>query len=216
MQSRRGELTFTRQFIDPPPEFAGLVEHILAASLQWKSNPHLGKRCKCGRGEATVRCNLCLQAGPCCVGCMLDTHKQNPFHGIEQWQKTHWAKTSLHRIGLKVHLGHGGEECPKTTNRTTAYNITVVSEYGITVMAAIYCQCNDAETRPYQLLRARLVPVTLQKTQHVITEGALRRWQHDSLISNASALDHLKKLDALTNVTGELVTKVRARSFTSA
>lgn len=92
--------------------------------------------------------------------------------------------------------------CPKNKPTTPEHEITIVSEYGITVIRAVYCACDAAESPANQLLRARLIPATLERPQHAFTEGALRRWHHDALISNASAWDHLKKLIALSNVIG--------------
>lgn len=121
-------------------------------------------------------------------------------------------KTSLHAIGHQVHLGHGGSKCPLTDAGTTVHNMTVTSEYGISLMSVIYCQCDGGGTRVEQLLRARLVPATLHRPRHVFTEGALRRWHHDALISNASAWDHIKKLEALTGIIVEADTTVGVTS----
>jgi hypothetical protein len=39
-------------------------------------------------------------------------HQRHPFHRVSQWTGTFFQDTSLAKIGLEVHLGHGGDACP--------------------------------------------------------------------------------------------------------
>ena len=39
-------------------------------------------------------------------------HRRAPFHRVQQWTGTHWAASWLINVGLEIHLGHCGEQCP--------------------------------------------------------------------------------------------------------
>ena len=44
----------------------------------------------------------------------MEHHKLLPFHRIQKWNGTYFAKTTLHDQGYILHLGHHGGMCPDT------------------------------------------------------------------------------------------------------
>lgn len=43
---------------------------------------------------------------------MVATHRHLPFHVIELYKNRSFHATSLYELGMVIHLGHGGNECP--------------------------------------------------------------------------------------------------------
>jgi hypothetical protein len=58
------------------------------------------------------RCQGCFGEPLFCTDCCRTQHQRHPFHRISQWTGTFFQDTSLTKIGLEVHLGHGGDACP--------------------------------------------------------------------------------------------------------
>jgi CxC2 like cysteine cluster associated with KDZ transposases len=66
----------------------------------------------CKVGEANWKCLGCLGQPVFCTGCCRRLHHRNPFHRVKQWTGTHWAPSWLIGVGIEIHLGHGGNQCP--------------------------------------------------------------------------------------------------------
>jgi hypothetical protein len=66
----------------------------------------------CLMADISIRCPDCYGCPSFCQRCCLQTHKHNPFHRIEIWNGRCFLKHDLNTIGLIMHLGHGGGDCP--------------------------------------------------------------------------------------------------------
>lgn len=66
----------------------------------------------CGEAAYLIRCLDCFGTPSLCQMCGLDSHKYLPFHKIELWNGKCFLPFNLHRLGLVMHLGHGGKQCP--------------------------------------------------------------------------------------------------------
>lgn len=66
----------------------------------------------CITKDGIFRCHGCFGEPLFCTDCCRTQHQRHPFHRISQWTGTFFQHTSLTKIGLDVHLGHGGDACP--------------------------------------------------------------------------------------------------------
>lgn len=66
----------------------------------------------CVAKDGVYRCHGCFGEPLFCTDCCRTQHRRHPFHRISQWTGTFFQHTSLTKIGLDIHLGHGGDACP--------------------------------------------------------------------------------------------------------
>ncbi|KAI0692086.1 hypothetical protein BC835DRAFT_1307278 [Cytidiella melzeri] len=67
--------------------------------------------CNASTPRGVYRCKECWGGHVCCKRCMVDAHKGNPLHIIEEWvsERECWTRTTLADLGMIIHLGdHGG------------------------------------------------------------------------------------------------------------
>lgn len=108
------------------------------------------------------------------------------------WNGTHFAKSTLQQIGLRVQLGHGGGVCP---HPKAAHNdFTVFDISGYHKISLDYCGCSRAPPKVTQLLRASLFPGTLKRPQTAFTFGMLDTFHRLSLQGKTSAYDFFKTI----------------------
>ncbi|KAG1790752.1 uncharacterized protein HD556DRAFT_1201312, partial [Suillus plorans] len=58
------------------------------------------------------KCQDCLGEPLYCTGCCRSQHRSNPFHWISQWNGRFFERSCLAHVGLIIHLGHDGKQCP--------------------------------------------------------------------------------------------------------
>ena len=65
------------------------------------------------RACAVWRCKDCALGTPMCRGCMRASHRENPFHRIEQWNGTFFRSADLWEVSTYVLVRHhaGGPLC---------------------------------------------------------------------------------------------------------
>ncbi|EJD37575.1 hypothetical protein AURDEDRAFT_45850, partial [Auricularia subglabra TFB-10046 SS5] len=136
----------------------------------------------------------------CCDECIKSTHIHNPFHHIECWTGSFFSRTSLHRLGAQLCLGHSGVRCPNTTPRLTKL-LVIVHTNGIHKVTVTYCGCASFTPEPFQLLRAGLYPATWTEPATAFTLQLLKHYQLDSLQSRKPAYDYWAILRRLTDNT---------------
>jgi hypothetical protein len=71
-----------------------------------------------------------------------------------------------------------------------------------------YCNCSLAQSKPVQLLRMRLYPVTGTNPRSAATFSVLRRFAHMSLESKCSAYEFYNSLVRETDNTGLVPSRV--------
>ncbi|KAI0067119.1 hypothetical protein BV25DRAFT_1796113, partial [Artomyces pyxidatus] len=109
------------------------------------------------------RCVECFRQVPKCDACMRQSHAHMPFHRVEAWSdsKESWERTTLAKLGLELHLGHGGRGCP--IRIAADYRLmTIVHSRGMEAVKVGFCYCSfngpHSEPEPQQLLRFGLFP----------------------------------------------------------
>lgn len=66
--------------------------------------------CRSERG--LWRCDECNIGSIICSACCTKAHKRSCFHRVKKWNGHFFQPTPLWTLGIRVHLGHGGEPCP--------------------------------------------------------------------------------------------------------
>ncbi|KAF9549373.1 hypothetical protein CPC08DRAFT_648216, partial [Agrocybe pediades] len=151
-------------------------------------------------GEA-FRCKDCDTEALYCRGCMLDIHQNLPLHRIQIWTGTHFRKTTLKVIGLRIQLGHFNKRCALPIQ---AFNddFSIIAMNGIHKVALDYCGCQTASPKTVQLLRFRLFPSTVVDPKTAATFAVLEHFQLLSFMSQVNAYDFYRTLSRIMDNTG--------------
>ncbi|KAJ7912863.1 hypothetical protein B0H13DRAFT_2232401 [Mycena leptocephala] len=110
------------------------------------------------------RCRDCFGDDLLCSKCMVDRHKQNPLHAIEQYTGELFEQATLKSLGLRVQLGHPPREYCAEPKELHSHFV-VLHTNGIHEVAVDACECEhqrDAGEHEEQLLRAGWFPATDQ------------------------------------------------------
>ncbi|KAF8801026.1 hypothetical protein BYT27DRAFT_7227064 [Phlegmacium glaucopus] len=153
------------------------------------------KQCQhCDKGVFVVwRCRDCGMGTPMCRAYMRVSHRENPFHRIEQWNGTFFWPAELWEVGVYLlvrhHAGSG------TGNGTY---LRVVHTNGIHNIAMVNCQCQGVDLLPCDLLAAHLLPASFQWIRTLFTTQLLDLFRLCNLELKASAYQFYHLLHRLT------------------
>jgi hypothetical protein len=150
---------------------------------------------RCGK-SAFYQCLECFSSPILCQQCIVNEHASQPLHQIRKWVSTHFETSSLHSLGLVVHLGHNGKPCPASAETN---ELTVVHTNGIHRCSVQFCDCNDITPNYQQLLLVRFFPATLAFPHTVFTFHVLTTFHQLSLCSKITPYDYFDTLKKLTN-----------------
>lgn len=163
-------------------------------------HPHLGRPCKhCSKSDASHRCISCFSSPLLCGECTVNSHIHMPFHTIEVWNGSFFARTDLRTLGLIVSAHEGGGLCPHRRPNETTIPLTVVDVSGVHMIAFAYCYCPGRLEPLQQLLALQLWPATIRQPATVFTFAMLDDYHHHSLASRKSAQDYWEVLRRKTN-----------------
>lgn len=141
--------------------------------------------CEMVNAEATddgvrYRCTNCTQAPLLCRTCLLQTHAHTPLHKAQRWdaERKHWEDVSVASLGLVLHLGHEGTQCPNSRGRTPR-KVTVVHEGGVSQLEVFFCECFSKELdgkvpESIQAIEAGFWPGSWIKVQTMFTIEVLK------------------------------------------
>ena len=179
-------------------EFQALQDSILLKSY----HQNVGGSCRCGKNPASFRCaglEYCFQGHLCCRSCIVKAHAALPFHRIEQWNGTHFQRTSLDSLGYVLHLGHAGELCPNVNHRKASpRKMVVVHTNGFHKFYVQFCACYCAPRDAIQLSNAQLFPATTKHPQTAFSFALLDHFHQSTLSSKKSLQDYHDALIKLT------------------
>lgn len=145
--------------------------------------------------DPLYRCKDCHGGGMRCHGCLKKSHQYLPFHRVEQWNGECFQDIPLHTLGVKLCLGHDGDEC-------TSYGvwprcpdiITVMHTNAIHRVHVRYCTCRDADEPWQQMLDYGMVAATHIRPSTAFTFDVLNQFQNFNLTSKVSAYDFCNSL----------------------
>ncbi|KAJ3550384.1 hypothetical protein NMY22_g526 [Coprinellus aureogranulatus] len=167
----------------------------------------------CGK-DALFRCLGCDNGPLMCGECMVDCHASHPLHRIEKWNGTHFERSSLKSLGLRIQLGHPpGGEC---LVKAKAYkdDFIVIDSDMVHEVALDYCACGyTSKDQVEQLLDRRLYPATITNPKTAATFRCLEVFEVLQYESKLSAFEFWKTISRLTDNTGLNTVKDRYPSL---
>ncbi|TFY58980.1 hypothetical protein EVJ58_g6064 [Rhodofomes roseus] len=171
----------------PLHEWAADIDTWLLELLRLEGRgEHTGDACPtCLDGLAEYRCADCADLQLYCGACTVESHSHNPWHRLTVWVKSHFRRTTLKNLGLRIQLGHPpGERCP---NPKAAFNddFVILDTTGIHRVALDFCDCTQKQQLPVQLMRARLFPATVTNPK---TAATYRLMEHFHLLRTQSKI----------------------------
>lgn len=114
----------------------------------------------------------------------------------QEWRGTHFEKTTLQTLGLKVQLGHAiGESCTLAASR----ELVVLHVNGLHKVNALFCHCKPGLEHRQQLMRFSWWPATTIDPGTCATMEVLRAFQALNLQGNMAAYDFYIALENLTD-----------------
>ncbi|KAK6974865.1 CxC2 domain-containing protein [Favolaschia claudopus] len=159
-------------------------------------------------GSAEFRCanGQCFGEAMYCQECIVATHARLPTHFIEHWSGTHFQRTTLKALGLRMQLNHRvGVVCPY--KRPAFKDFVLYDLSGVHEVSVDYCGCRTddgsaegGEPLPArtQLLRACWWPATIAEPRSCATFSLLRLFQVLNCLGKLSAYDFLRGLEKCT------------------
>jgi hypothetical protein len=66
----------------------------------------------CRSVPGIYRCTDCIRDHMSCLRCCIALHNMTPYHRIKRWNGVYFEGSDLGTLGLVMHVGHGGSECP--------------------------------------------------------------------------------------------------------
>jgi hypothetical protein len=154
----------------------------------------------------------------------MEHHKLLPFHRVQIWNGTHFARTTLHDQGYILHLGHHGEICPYAEdpwldvedsvlpvddsnifedkeNRQILKDssINIVHTTGVFGHKVRWCRCPNASEKTVQLFQMRLFPASHIRPESAFTFDVLNHFYIDAMECKTAAASFMNKLCRLTD-----------------
>ncbi|KAJ7585741.1 hypothetical protein C8J56DRAFT_1053045 [Mycena floridula] len=180
-----------------------LAELIALEGCRWKGE--MCSHCPEGKAEpASFHCNDCFEMRPVCQTCCVYEHTQMPLHRVQRWNGVFFERVSLMDLGLRVQLGHGGNEtCSAWKELVTRF--TVIDMNGIHTIAVDFCQCYQGKTTGeeyQQLLRNEWFPATHLYPKTAATFRCIEQFHILTLTGKVMPFNYYTGLQRLTDNTG--------------
>ncbi|TFK70509.1 hypothetical protein BDN72DRAFT_766352, partial [Pluteus cervinus] len=169
---------------------------------------------QCHSAKAVYRCQDCFVTSLFCSECIVSRHTENPLHWIEKgWTGTHFSRTSLKILGLRIQVGHTGPG--PCSNRKVAFNdaFIILHTNGLHEVGLDYCKCAFSAPYPIQLLRYRLYPATLGNPQTAASFTLLRHAHILSFESKCSVYELYHTISRLSDNSGVVPQRNRYQSL---
>src|ERR1019366_3342241 len=218
--AKQSQNDFLREWVPKRESFLQLL-------LQLEGQSNDGLCSQCGASDGHFRCSDCIGNLVHCHDCFMEHHKLLPFHRIQMWNGTYFARTTLHDQGHILHLGHHGGMCPDTEdpwldiqeNLPNADNvdlfqdsmggrtkdvledgiINIVHTTGVFKHKVRWCQCPSAPDKTVQLFHMQLFPASHMRPETAFTFDVLDHFHIDAMECKTAAASFVKKLCRLTN-----------------
>lgn len=115
-----------------------------------------------------------------------------------------FVKSTLHSLGLRVQLGHGGAPCPNPSN--TARRVVVCDYTGIFEHRVYFCKCQDdthgTTTEWRQFMQIGWFPATMDAPATASTFRLLDTFQELNLQGKMNLHDYWKTIERITDNSG--------------
>ncbi|KAI0671900.1 hypothetical protein C8Q78DRAFT_972892, partial [Trametes maxima] len=154
------------------------------------------------------RCLDCNTLASHCLTCILSLHEGVNFprslHRVERWNGQFFEAVSLADLGLVVHLGHDGAQCPDPAP-VRAIMVFHVNGYHTVNIRPCGCLTNISSNSPpawRQFLRADWFPATQKRPVMAFTIEVLKLFHELNLKAKTNAYDFYQTLLRRTDNSG--------------
>lgn len=132
---------------------------------------------------------------------------------LQKWNGTHFERSSLKSVGLRVQLGHPpGQEC-LVPSRAFNDDFVVIDTDMVHEIGLDFCGCgHTSNDQVEQLLERRLFPATITNPKTAATFRCLEVFELLQYESKLTPFEFYNTISRLTDNTGLNVVKVRSRS----
>ncbi|KDQ05894.1 hypothetical protein BOTBODRAFT_122150 [Botryobasidium botryosum FD-172 SS1] len=185
---------------------------ILSAMLTRECHPTPTAPCRCG-AAANTWCTECWESPFYCASCIVEQHRNLPFHRVEQWNGRFFERKELAALGLVIGLRHHGHLCTQAPSDRATTKFTIVHTNGVHNVTVAYCHCAPRTKDTDQLLLAGLFPGTFERPASAFTFAVLKEHHIHSLQSKKAAYDYFEALRRLTDNVLPNSVKDRYREF---
>ncbi|TFY50630.1 hypothetical protein EVJ58_g10963, partial [Rhodofomes roseus] len=163
----------------------------------------------CHEDRAEYRCDDCNDIQLYCRECAVERHLCNPFHRLQCWSGTHFRRTTLKTMGLRIQLGHPpGVQC-RNPVKAFADDFIILDVSGVNEVAVDYCGCETAQAKSMQLLRSRIIPATGIDPKTAATFRLMEFYHVLHNQSKVSGFEFYNTLSRRTDNTGTVEIKAR-------
>ncbi|KAF9470706.1 hypothetical protein BDN70DRAFT_939490 [Pholiota conissans] len=150
----------------------------------------------CHSNTGRFRCSDCSLSCLRCSECLVDVHRENPLHRIEEWNGYFFEKRQLKDLGLRIQLGHGGQPCPCPSSKS---DFVVFHVNGFHRVGIDFCDCANPPHSRVQLLRMGWFPATFDRPKTAFTFDLLRLFQKVTLQGKTTLYDFYHAIVQLTD-----------------
>ncbi|KAL0069538.1 hypothetical protein AAF712_003196 [Marasmius tenuissimus] len=155
----------------------------------------------CKLPGASFRCLDCFGLRMVCKTCILNRHRDEPLHMIQEWSSDYFKKTSLQALGQRVQLGH-----PPYTHcnfPVSAHKDFVVLAWnGIHTITVDFCGCEDAIEQHLQVMEMGWWPSLYKEPRSAATFNLLRNYHITNLQGHTPPSDFYESLEQFNDGTG--------------
>ncbi len=143
----------------------------------------------CNHSEVSLfRCISYTLSHSTCASCSVKQHRCLLFHKIEvsslyivgskkrtnarlsqKWNGLFFEQATLNELGMELHLGHWGEQCP---NPSIWRKMIIGDINGFHTITVCYCNCSGV-SKGNQLLQSRILPVSMTGPRSAFTFNAV-------------------------------------------
>ncbi|KAJ7180060.1 hypothetical protein C8R43DRAFT_871124 [Mycena crocata] len=178
----------------------------------WWSKGCMGDGCLALRAD--YRCEDCFGGRLLCKICVVNRHRDEPLHIIQQWKDGYFQPCPLTDVdpGLRFQIGHRpGEDCDF---RDGPNKFVVLDNNAIHEVAVDFCGCVGAASPNDQLLNIGWFPATVKNPETCATLSVLRRFHTLNLQGRVPAYDFYNALEVLSDRAGMRRVPNRREQFT--
>ncbi|KAG1839346.1 hypothetical protein F4604DRAFT_1885303 [Suillus subluteus] len=217
-QRIQSQNNYLRQWL---PRQESYLHHLLD-----REAPPEDRRCIVCDQDGVYKCQDCLGEPLYCTGCCRSQHHHNPFHWISQWNGQFFEQSCLAQVGLVIHLGHDGKQCPALTDRWDLFKgdehedqlepedlpfvsgpefqpkentMVIINKSGVHRLEIRCCDCPNALSPDIQMFQHGFFPASFNRPKTAFTFRVLDDFLLDNLECSTSAMNYYSKLRRMTS-----------------
>ncbi|KAJ7191676.1 hypothetical protein B0H12DRAFT_1039760, partial [Mycena haematopus] len=157
----------------------------------------------CKHPNPTWRCEDCYGNRLLCGACVVEKHRDEPLHFLQEWQDGYFQFRSIKDdLQLRYQIGHPlGEDCEGSYLSKTR-SMVILHNNGLHTVDVDFCCCPGAPSEVAQLFNIGWYPATHTNPSTAATISLLGRFHKLNLQARLPAYDFYNTLVLLTDGTG--------------